>query len=87
MAEYAAWDDAPARGPLWRFLSRLTGGDGAGRPVEAAEAAGRRGPRLGPAVHEAVGVMDAAQKDKVGFGAVGLVLYVLLVVGLGAEKH
>lgn len=65
VAEYAAWDDAPPKGPLGRALQWLAGG---GRPpsIEDDNGGGRRGPRLAPSAEEVVMAMDPADRDKVG---------------------
>jgi hypothetical protein len=64
VAAYSAWDDAPPKGPLWRFLSRLAYGDGgAGEPSDPA---GRRGPRLGPSLEQEFASLGRAGRDEVG---------------------
>jgi hypothetical protein len=69
IAEFAAFDDAPPKGPLFRFLSGLLHpGDGG---VEPDDAAARRGPRIGPTAVEEVMMLDESERGAVGGGGFG----------------
>lgn len=73
VAQYAAFDDAPAKGPLWRFLSGLAGG-GRGGEIEPEAPGARRGPRLAPSAEEIIATLPQDLRDQVccvGGGGVG----------------